>query len=169
VKRALPFFAGLVAAIVVVAATGAQAGTPQTLGFFLHDTGAATERQPRYHSSAPIAINVAGDTARHSVLTVTAHGPDGSEVTAPLVRAGATFSGALELPAAGRWDVALSARLGSVTAALADVPLQVVSDDSAEVAGRWAFALAALLIGAGSMVLVRARRGASPSTNGYET
>ena len=150
---------GLVAAIIVFAATGAQAAaTAQTLGIVMQRNAAATERLPYYRTTSPIAVNVRGDAGKLSSITVTAHAPDGSAFSTPLVRSGNTFTGALKLAQAGTWTVALTTQLGSVSAALADVPLEVVSDDSADFAARIAYAISALSIGAGLTLLLRARR-----------
>jgi hypothetical protein len=160
VTRAIPFLAGLVAAIVVFAGTGAQAaGTAQALGIVLQHNGASTERLPFYRSAAPISVSVRSTAAPVSGMSVTAHGPDGSAVTAPLVRNGDTFTGALNLGAPGTWTLALTTQLGqSFSAALADVPLDVVADDNTDLAARIAWALSALSICAGFTLLLRTRR-----------
>lgn len=156
--RAIPFFAGLVAAIVVFAGTGAQAaGSSQVLGIVLKHDAAATERLPFYRTETPIAVNVSGASSPQAAMTVTAHGPGGSKVTTPLVRSGDTFTGALKLAQPGTWTVALTTQLGSVSAALAAVPLQVVENDNADLVARLAFALAALSLIAGLTILVRVR------------
>ena len=161
--RAIPFLAGLVAAIIVFAGTGAQAAaTAQAVGFVLHDNAAATERLPFYRSAVPIAINVHAGASSVNAMTVTAHGPGGSAISAPLVRTGDAFTGALHLTLPGTWTLALTSQLGSTSAALADVPLDVV-DDNADLAARVAWALSALSIGAGFTVLARARRSPAPS------
>ena len=76
-------------------------------------------------------------------------------MTAPLTRTGDSFSGDLNLIAPGTWTVAISTRLGSVTAALANVPLDVIDEDGADAAARAAFALAALSIVAGLALVLR--------------
>ena len=143
------------AAVVVFAGTGAQAAaSSQTLGITLHRNAAATERLPEYRSAAPITVNVGGYARHLKTLTVTAHGPGGEAVSAPLARNGDTFSGDLRLLAPGTWTVALSTQLGTVSAALASVPLDVVSDDGADFAARMTFALAALCIIVGLALVV---------------
>lgn len=157
--RAIPFLAGLIAAIVVLAGSGAQAaGSAQTVGIVLQRNAAATERLPFYRTSAPVAVAVRGDAARISSMTITAHAPDGSAISAPLVRDGNAFTVALNLAQPGTWTLALSTQLGSMNAALADVPLDVVDQDGADTAARYAYALSALCIGAGLTLLFRARR-----------
>lgn len=157
--RAIPFLAGLVAAIVVLAGTGAQAaGSAQAIGIVLQHDAAATERLPFYRTSAPVSVRVRGDAARISAMTITAHAPDGSAISAPLLRTGNVFTVALDLTQPGTWTLALSTQLGSMTAALADVPLEVVDQDGADAAARYAYALSALCIGAGLTLLFRARR-----------
>ncbi len=130
----------------------------QSVGFVLHANAAATERLPFYRNQAPIAINVHGDSTGIDAMMVTAHGPDGSDVRTPLVRNGDAFTGALKLTQPGTWTIALSSQLGSMSAALAAVPLEVVADDNADLAARIAWALSALSIGAGCTLVVRARR-----------
>jgi len=157
VIRALAVFAVLLAGFSAFLSSGAQAAGPaQTLGIVLRRDAASTERLPHYRTAAPIAVNVGGDAARLSSLIVTAHGPGGEAITTPLARSGNTFSGNLRLAAAGTWTVALSTQLGSVSAALASVPLDVVSEDGADFAARLAFALAALSIVAGLALVLRA-------------
>jgi hypothetical protein len=159
VNRAIPFFSGLVAAIVVFAATGAQAaGGAQSLGIVMQHDTAATERLPFYRMTSPIAVNVRGSATKLAAITMTAHAPDGSAFTTPLVRTADGFAGALNLTQPGTWSVALTTQLGSMSTALAAVPLQVVADDNADLAARIAYALSALSIGAGLTLLVRARR-----------
>ncbi len=154
--RALVVLVGLLAAVLAFAGSGAQAAGPaQALGIVLHRNTAATERLPHYRSADAIAVNVGGYARRLRSITVTARGPSGEAVTAPLTRTGDTFSGDLHLTVPGIWTVALSTQLGSVTAALASVPLDVVSEDEADLAARLAFALAALSIVAGLALVVR--------------
>lgn len=154
--RALPAFAALIAALLTFVSSGAQAaGSAQTLGVVLHRDRAATERLPHYRAAAPIAVHVGGsEAARLSSLTVTAHGPGGVAVSAPLTRNGATFTGDLRLLAPGAWTIAFSTQLGSVDAALASVPLDVISEDG-DLAARLAFALSALSIVAGLALVLR--------------
>ncbi len=155
--RALVVLVGLLAGVLAFAAGGAQAAGPsQALGVTLHHNRAATERLPQYLSAAPIAVNVKGRYAgRLQSLTVTATGPSGEAVSTPLARTGNTFSGNLHLGAPGTWTVAFSTQLGSVSAALANVPLDVVDEDAADLAARFAFALSALSIVAGLALVVR--------------
>jgi len=156
VIRALVVLVGLIAAALAFAGSGAQAAGPaQTLGVVLHRNAAATERLPHYRAAAPIAVNVGGYARRLHTLTVIAHGPGGQAITAPLARTGDTFSGDLRLIAPGKWTVAFSTQLGSVTAALASVPLNVVAEDGADLAARLAFAISALSIVAGLALVLR--------------
>jgi hypothetical protein len=153
------FLAGLAMAIVVFAGTGAQAAlSGQSVGFVLQRDTASTERLPFYRSATPIAVNVRGDAARLSAISVTATGPRGNAIKTPLVRNGDTFTGALHLVEPGTWTLALTTQLGSFSAALAAIPLTVVADDNVDLAARLAFVLAALSIGAGLLLIVRARR-----------
>jgi hypothetical protein len=156
VIRAFPVLAALIIALLTFASSGAQAASSaQTLGVVLHRDRAATERLPHYRAAAPISVNVGGrEAARLSSLTVTARGPGGVAVTAPLARTGDTFSGNLRLLAPGAWTVAFSTQLGSVNAALASVPLDVISEDG-DLAARLAFAVSALSIIAGLGLVLR--------------
>lgn len=158
--RAIPFLASLVAAFIAFAGTGAQAASAgQAVGIVLHHSAAATERLPFYRATAPIAVNVRGDAAHMSAMTVIAHAPDGTAFSAPLTRTGDTFTGALKLAQPGTWTLALSTQLGSMTAGIADIPLQVVAgEDNADLVTRLAFALSALSICSGLTLLLRARR-----------
>ncbi len=154
--RAFVVLAALIIGVFSFAASSAQAAGPvQALGIVLHHDAAATERLPHYRAATPIAVNVGGYTRRLRVVTVTAVGPGGEAVTAPLARTGDTFSGALNLIAPGTWRVAFSTQLGTVTAALANVPLDVVDEDGAAFAARIAFLLAALSIVAGLALVLR--------------
>lgn len=156
VLRAFVVWSGLVVAVFAFAAGSAQAAAPsQTLRIVLHHDVAEAERLPHYRASAPIAVKVGGYAEGLPPLTVVAHGPGGVAVTAPLVRTGETFSGDLRLIAPGTWTVALSAKLGSVSAALADIPLDVVSEDAADRAAHLTFALAALFVVTGLALVLR--------------
>ncbi len=99
---------------------------------------------------------------------MTASGPGGEAVAAPLARTGDAFSGDLKLSAPGTWRVALSTQLGSVTAALANVPLDVVDEDGAQFAARAAhFVLAAFSIVAGLRAGAARRAGLGPLVFAY--
>jgi hypothetical protein len=156
VIRPFVVLAGLLAGVFASAVSGAQAAIPQqTLGIVLHHNRAATERLPHYRTAAPIAINVGGYARRLQSVTLVAHGPGGQAITAPLQRTGETFTGNLHLVVPGTWTVAFSTQLGSVTAALASVPLDVVSEDGADLAARFVFTLSALFIIAGLTLVLR--------------
>jgi hypothetical protein len=156
VIRAFVVLVGLVAGVLAFAGGGAEAaGTAQRLGVVLHHNRAATERLPHYLAAAPISVHVGGYARRLQTLTVVAHGPSGEAISTPLARTGDTFSGDLRLIAPGTWTVAFSTQLGSVTAALANVPLEVVNEDAADLAGRLTFALSALCIVLGLALILR--------------
>lgn len=154
--RAFVVLAALISGVLPFAVSAAEAAAPpQTLRVTLHRNRAATERLPEYRTAAAISVRVGGDARRLPVLTLTARGPGGRAVTAPLARSGNTFAGDLRLTAPGAWTVAFSTQLGSVTAALASVPLDVVSEGSDDLAARIAFALSALLLIAGLALVLR--------------
>ena len=154
--RVLPILTAVLAGLLTFASSGAQAAAPaQTFGLLLHRDAAATERLPYYHADAPITINVGGETARLPALTLTAHGPRGEAVTAALARTGDSFTGNVQLFAPGAWTLAFSTQLGT---ALANVPLDVVNEDGADLVARCAFALSALSIVAGVLLIAGAAR-----------
>jgi len=158
VIRALAVFVCIVAGVLAFAGSAAQAAArSQSLGITLHRTAAATERLEYYHAATPISVHVGGRYARRlSQVTAIAHGPNGVAVTTPLTRDGLTFSGNLRLATPGSWNVAFSTQSGSVNnAALATVPLDVVSVGSADLAGGIAFAIGALALIAGLALVVR--------------
>jgi hypothetical protein len=148
--RALPIVTAVIAGVLTFAGSGAQAaGPPQTLGVVLRGENAATERQPFYRVAKPITVRIGGDAARFASLKVTAHGPGGESVAAPLTRSGDAFNANMQLFAPGVWTLALTTQIGT----LANVPLHVVTDDIADLAARIAFALAAIAIAAGLTVI----------------
>ncbi len=155
VIRVLPIFAALLAGLLTFIGSGAQAAGPaQSLGVVLHRNHAATERLPHYRSSEPIIVRVAGrQAARLPAITVTAVGPGGT-LSAPMVRTGNTFTADLPLLSPGTWNIAFSARVGTITAALASVPLDVESEDG-DLAARIAFGFSALSIVAGLLLVLR--------------
>ena len=116
VTRAFLILAGLVIAVLTFAAGSAQAaGAVQTLGIVLRHNAAATERLPHYRAKTPISINVRRSArAPLRTVTVTALGPRGEAITAPLARTGKSFSGDLDLIAPGTWKIAFfgPARIG---------------------------------------------------------
>jgi hypothetical protein len=152
--RVLPIVTAVIAGVLTFAGSGAQAAAPpQTLGVVLHGDDAATERQPYYRAAKPIAIHIGGDAARFASLKLTAHGPSGESVAAPLTRSGDAFSGNVQLFAPGVWTLALTTQLGT---ALANVSLHVVTED-ADLA-RIAFGFAVISIAAGVMLIYGAAR-----------
>jgi hypothetical protein len=155
VIRVLPVFAALLAGLLTFIGSGAQAAAPaQSLGVVLHRSHAATERLPHYRSGQPIAVHVEGrEAARLPALTMTASGPNGASLSAPMVRSGNAFTANLPL-SPGTWNVAFSAQLGTITAALANVPLDVESEDG-DLAARIAFGFSALSIVAGLLLVLR--------------
>ncbi len=133
----------------------AQAAPHQSLLIVLHSSNASTQRLPQYRASAPIAVKVAGDASRFDAVTVTATGPGGIAIRAPLARTGDGFQGAVRLVKPGPWTIGLTAQLGSVSSAIAGIPLDVVAPDGSETAGYAGLFLAAMMLVAGVFVLVR--------------
>jgi hypothetical protein len=146
----------VLAALLTFAGTGAQAAGPaQSLGIVFQHENAATERQPYYRAAAPITVRVGGDAARLPSLKLVAHGPDGEAVAAALARTGATFTGDVQLLVPGAWTLAFSTQFGTP---FASVPLDVVSEDGADLAARFAFALSASSIVGGALLIGSALR-----------
>jgi len=165
--KALLFAAGLTA----LAAAPAAASTAQTLGIVLRSNDAATERLPHYQASRPIAVHVAGEARRLSAVLLTAKGPDGTAIHTELARSGDAFVGDLRLATPGVWNVALTTQVGSVTAALADVPLDVVPPSGSEPMAYVTFALALTMFGCGTLLIVSRRPALAPvrRTNDWST
>jgi len=140
----------LVAAALIAfapAAAGAAAGQP--LAIFVHGADAHTRLLPTYDNVLPIAVRVAGDARRFDAVTITANGPNGNSVTAPLVKGTRGFIGSLRLATPGTWTLALTTRVGSVTSAIVAVPIAVATPLVAEplATALMAFAAACTLIG----------------------
>ena len=104
----------------------------QPLAIFLHGGAARTRLLPTYDDVEPIAIRVAGEARRFDAVTVTASGPDGTAITAPLVKGSRGFIGRLRLAVPGTWTLALTTRVGSITAGIAAVPIAVASPFDAD-------------------------------------
>jgi hypothetical protein len=137
------------------APAAAVAAPHQTLSIVLHSSSASTQRLPQYRAAAPIAVKVAGDARRFDAVTITATGPGGLAIRTPLARTDDGFQGAVRLVKPGTWTIALDAQLGSVSSAVAGIPLDVVAPDGSETAGYAGLFLAALMLVAGIFVLVR--------------
>jgi hypothetical protein len=127
----------------------------QSLSITLNAESASTKRLPHYRAAAPIAVHVAGDARKFDAVTVTATGPDGTAIRAPLARTSDGFDGALRLVTPGAWTVGLTTQMGAVSNAIATVPLDVEPGDGSELAGYLTMLFAALLTAAGIIVLVR--------------
>lgn len=156
--RPLLLLVGVAAGVLAFANSGAQAAAPaQKLAVVLHRNAAATEGLPHYLATAPIALRVGGYARRLQTVTAVAHGPNGEAISTPLARVGNAFTGDLHLLAPGNWTVALSTQFGAVPSALAQIPLQVVREDAADLVARCAFALAALSIVTGVALVARYR------------
>jgi hypothetical protein len=135
----------------------ASAAPHQTLSIVLHASNASTQRLPHYRAAAPIAVKVAGDASRFDALTVTATGPGGIAIRTPLARTVDGFQGAVRLVKPGPWTIALTAQLGSVSSAITGIPLDVVAPNGSETAGYVGFVLAAMMLVAGVLIIVRRR------------
>ena len=138
------------------AAPAAALGAPhQSISIVLNSTSASTQRLPQYRAAAPISVHVAGDAAKFDAVTITASGPGGLAIRAPLARTQSGFDGALRLATPGAWTIGLKTQLGSVSGAISDVPLDVVPGDGSSLAGYATMVLAALMTLAGALLLVR--------------
>ena len=146
----------VVLAMLLGLTSGAAIAAPhQTLSIVLHSSSASTQRLPHYRAAAPIAVKVAGDASRFDAVTVTATGPGGIAIRTPLSRTDDGFQGAVRLVKPGEWTIGLTAQLGSVSSAVAGIPLDVVAPDGSETAGYAGLLLSALMLVAGVFVLVR--------------
>jgi hypothetical protein len=162
-NAALPGYAGTVMRALIVVIAGmlflapveALAGPPQTLAIVLRRDDAALERQAQYQAAKPVAVHVAGDVRAFDTVTITAHGPDGSVITAPLARTDDGFSGFLRFATPGTWTVALTTQIGNVSAGFADVPLDVVPAAHTEVAAMLTMLLAAVSTSCGVLLVLR--------------
>ncbi len=95
-------------AVVALVPIAAPAFAEQPLAIFVHGSAAHTRLLPTYDSVLPIRVRVAGDARRFDAVTVTANGPDGRSVTAPLVKGASGFIGSLQLKVPGTWTLALT-------------------------------------------------------------
>jgi len=120
------------AAVAVVLPLRVAALSGQPLAIFLHGAAARTRLLATYDTVQPIAIRVAGDARGFDAVTVTANGPNGNAITAPLVKGARGFVGTLRLAVPGTWTLALTTRIGSVTSGIAAVPIAVASPFVAE-------------------------------------
>lgn len=142
----------------------AGAVTGQPLAIFLHGSAARTRLLPTYDNVQPIAVRVAGDARRLDTVTVTASGPDGNSITAPLVKGTRGFIGDLQLTVPGTWRLALSTQIGGVPSALAAVSIAVGTPLAAEPLATALFALALLSCAFGLALVVRTRFRRMPAT-----
>ena len=153
----------IIALVLLLGATtiAASAAPHQSLSIVLHADDASTQRLPHYRVASPIAVRVAGDAGRYDAVTIVAKGPGGLAIRTPLARTAEGYAGALRLVRPGTWTIDLTAQLGSVSDAIAGIPLDVEAPDGSEVAGYAAFALAALLFASGVLIIVRQRAAAA--------
>ncbi len=138
-----------------IAPVAAGAAPHQTLSIVLHANDASTQRLPHYRSASPISVRVGGDAERFDAVTVTANGPGGIAIRTPLARTSDGFQGAVRLVKPGTWTIGLTAQLGSVSDAIAGIPLDVVAPDGSETAGYAGLFLGAMMLVAGVLVIVR--------------
>jgi hypothetical protein len=127
----------------------------QPLAIFVHGAAARTRLLPTYDTVQPIAIRVAGDARQFDEVTITANGPDGNAVVAPLVKGSRGFMGSLHLNVPGTWTLALTTRVGSVTGGISAVSIAVASPVVAEPIPTALGIVAAALCLAGLLLLLR--------------
>jgi hypothetical protein len=149
--------AAVAAAVLALVPLAAAAAPRQSLSIVLHADDASTQRLPRYRVAAPIAVRVAGDAKRFDAVTLTAKGPGGIAIRTPLARTPDGFQGAVRLVEPGAWTVGLTAHLGSVSSAVAGIPLDVEPADGSETLGYLGLAFAIACTAAGILVIVRRR------------
>ncbi len=145
------------ALLLVATPLAAGASTHQSLSIVLHARDASTQRLPHYRAASPIAVRVAGDAERYDAVTIVANGPGGIAIRTPLARTDDGFAGALRLARPGVWTIDLTAQLGSVSDAVAGIPLDVDAPDGSATAGYAGFVLAALMFVSGVLMIVRGR------------
>ncbi len=127
-------FAAVVLATFIPMPAAALSGQP--LAIFLHGDAARTRLLETYDTVLPISVRVAGDARRMDAVTITANGPDGNSITAPLVKGANGFIGDLTLGAPGTWTLALTTRAGGVSNALAAISIAVATPLVADPPGR---------------------------------
>jgi hypothetical protein len=157
----------LLLAVLVAAAwfpVPAAAITGQPLAIFLHGSAAQTRVLPTYDNVLPIAVRVAGDARRLDTVTITASGPDGNSITAPLVKGARGFIGDLRLRAPGTWRLALSTQVGGVPSALAAVSIAVASPLVADPLATTLLVLAVASCVCGLALVMRTRFRRVPAT-----
>jgi hypothetical protein len=135
----------------------AAASNGQPLAIFLHGDAARTRLLETYDNVLPISVRVAGDARRMDAVTITANGPGGNSITAPLVKGATGFIGDLKLGAPGTWTLALTTRVGGVSNALAAVTIAVATPFVAEPLPVALFGVALASLACGVLLVVRPR------------
>ena len=131
----------------------AGASMRQSLAITLRNDNAATQTLDHYQVSRPIAVRVAGDTTKFDRMLVTASGPNGAAVQAPLERTSDGFSGTLRLATPGLWTLAVTTQLGQFSTNVANVVLDVVEPRGISLLAALLFVLAAGAATAGGALL----------------
>ena len=156
--RSLIHLPAVLAALFLLGTPAAMASPLQPLAIFVHGGAARTRVLPTYETALPIAVRVAGDARRFDAVTLTAKGPHGNSITAPLAKSPEGFIGTVRLVDPGTWTVALTTRVGDLSGALDAVPVAVATPLDAEPLALSLFALSVLSVGAGLLVLRSAPR-----------
>jgi len=127
----------------------------QVLAIVVHRDNVATQRLAHYDTTGPIRVRVGGDTLKFQTLSITARGPGGIAMQAPLTRFADGFAGNVRLATPGTWTVALTTNLGYATSAIATIPVDVVTYDGSAVAGLGVMTLAMASIALGLLIVLR--------------
>jgi hypothetical protein len=145
----------LVLALVSLRGSSAAA---QPLAIFVHGDAAQTRLLPVYGTKAPIAVRVGGDARRFDAVTLTATGPNGTSITAPLFKSRRGFIGTVRLADPGTWSLGFTTRAGALQGALEAVPIAVGTPLGVDPLALTMLLLAAFLVAGGAIVLGSAPR-----------
>jgi hypothetical protein len=159
-----PLVLAVAAATALLPLPAAAALGGQPLAIFVHGENARTRLLASYDTLEPIAIRVAGEARRFDAVTVTANGPDGNAVTAPLVKGARGFVGTLRLAVPGTWTLGLTTRVGTVTSAVAGVSIAVASPFVVEPLPSALVILAAASFAGGLLLIARPLLRRRPAT-----
>lgn len=142
--------------LLAVLPTAVSAYPTQSVAIVLGADKAATEHLDHYNAARPIDVRVAGDALKFDRLTVTANGPGGIAIRAPLSRTPDGFRGTVRLVTPGTWTLAVTTRLGAFSTNVANVALDVVPPRGVSALAIALFGIATLACAAGALLLASA-------------
>ena len=151
-------FRSLIAAVVLVAVSGAAASAAQIITVVSTDEGDRIDHAARYDAAEPVTVRVQadGDTA-----TLVGSSPAGGNLQVPLVRADGWFTGNVRLDP-GTWTLAVQMRQGSVATTGSAFTVEAGDADGSAIATLAGLALLSTAGGAGLIAV--GRRGQTPET-----